>query len=110
MPTYTTEEKIDYIFNEMKAQKRARIFKTFFKVTIFWFIVFLYFNFVHWLEKQKVIDNISSVISDITKPIAQGIVNDMIWDTTNTKDLEKSISDQIKSNPDLLKQLQNIQN
>ncbi len=110
MPKYTSEEKIDYIFNELKSQKRSRIFKTLFKITIFWFIIFLYFNFVNWLDKQVVIDNISWIISDITKPIAQNIVNDMIWDTTNTQNLEKSISDQIKNNPDLLKQLENIQN
>lgn len=109
MPTYTPEEKIDYIFKELKAQKRDRIFKTLFKVTILIFIIFLYFNFIHWIEKQKIIDNFSSIISDITKPIAQNIVNDMIWETTDSKTLENSITEQIKNNPELLNQLKNIQ-
>ena len=105
MTLYTTEDKIDYIFKELKSQKRARILKTIFRLVVIWFIIYIYVNFIHWLNQEEIMKTITSTISDIAKPITQDLVNDMINNNTKSIDtwnLQNSLLDQLKNNPDLL--------
>ena len=111
MKTYTYEDKIDYIFNELKTQKRWRKYKLIFKVLIILWIIFMYFNFVQWLNKQELTNNISQMISDLIKPISQNIANDLMNDVmnnnwiNNTQDISKWLINELKKNSDLLNNL-----
>ena len=102
----TTEEKINYIYNHIKTEKRNRIFKIFFKITII-FTIFYWSQYIInnvWQEKIQTI--VTKQISDITVPIIKDLV----------KDLEKSsvdwinsdmLMDTIRNNPELLNKIKN---
>lgn len=104
MPTYTTEEKIDYIFRELKAQKRTRILKVLLRISILWFMIFLYFEYIHSIDKEIIINNVSEIIWDIVKPIAENMVNDMLNNTNSigTQNLQESLLEEIKNNPNII--------
>lgn len=79
----TNDQKIDYIYNEIKAQKRARYFKLFFRIAIFWFIIFLYITYIYWMTKQEITKVAWQKLWEIVAPIVEEMVNNII----NTKGL-----------------------
>lgn len=85
MKEYTTEEKIDFIFNELKAQKRNRIFKIIFKLIIIWFIVYWYFIVKDMIENKNFVWEATNMIWEIVTPITESIVDNMVektWEKT----------------------------
>lgn len=78
MQIYSTEEKLDYIFEELKFQKKARIWKMVIKIVFLLALIFLYFNYLHWISKEELNKNISTFLSNLVEPIAKNLVNDMI--------------------------------
>lgn len=99
MADLSFEEKIDYIYKELKAQKRWRLFKLFLKLAIIWLIITL----LNSADKQQIIDSTTKFIWDIAKPITESIVKDMI--NGGSKDVTNWLIDQLKDNPDLLNKL-----
>ena len=86
----TLEEKIDFIYNELKSQKRnyriKLMLKIFIIIAIYYFIVMylprLPKEKIDWYKKQ-VTDFISTQVSNIATPIVQNITNKMIKDMSS---------------------------
>lgn len=86
----TLEEKIDYIYNELKSQKRnARIklmLKIFLIIAIYYFIVMylptLPQEKIEWYKKQAT-DFISTQVSSIATPIVQDMTNKIMKDMSS---------------------------
>ncbi|MDD2870731.1 MAG: hypothetical protein PHS49_01975 [Candidatus Gracilibacteria bacterium] len=77
----STDEKIDYIYNEIRAQKRARYFKLFFNLTIFGFMIFLYFTYINGMTKEEVTKIAGNKLGEIVAPIVKNMVDDIIKDS-----------------------------
>ncbi|MFK7780051.1 MAG: hypothetical protein QM490_02790 [Candidatus Gracilibacteria bacterium] len=75
---YTPEEKIDYIFKELKKQKTIRTSKAFLKIILIFLLIYGYFTYIHGLDKEELMANFSSYIQKIVQPITENIVNDMV--------------------------------
>lgn len=86
----TLEEKIDFMYNELKSQKRNSRLKIFFKVfiiiAIYYFIVMylptLPQEKIEWYKKQAT-DFISTQVSSIATPIVQDMTNKMMKDMSS---------------------------
>ncbi len=84
------EEKIDYIYKELKQQKRARILNFFFKLSILALLIFWIINIGKWLENKVIIDKVSNIIWEIIKPIVTDLTkNQELNDIVNQKVLDK---------------------
>lgn len=102
------EKKIDYIYNELKAQKRRRYFSLFLKFILVGLIIFAYFIIFPKLDKDKVMSTFSENIIKIVKPITQSLVNDLVnnENINNTQNNSTEILlKKFKDNPDLLNNL-----
>ncbi len=96
------EEKVDYIFNTLKAQKRNARIQLAFKVAILLGVFYFFFIYIPSLPqenktafKETVTNFISSQISEIAKPMIEDISKDMINDMwkTNSEDLVNQVLD-----------------
>lgn len=74
MAEISFEEKVDYIYKELRWQKRTRFLNFVFKLAIITLLIFWILNISKWLENKSVISKISSTLWIIVKPI----VNDLI--------------------------------
>lgn len=81
----TLEEKIDFIYKELKAQKRNRQFKFFFKIAIFATIIYLVFfylpNMSETIKKDletKLSWYITQTVGWLIKNMTQDMTEDMI--------------------------------
>jgi len=102
----TADEKIDYIYKELKSQKRSRFFKIILKFIILWLIFYFYSTILINLNKDELITELSKNISKIVTPIAQDITKGILENnTTNTNNINNSLIEEIKNNPELLKKL-----
>lgn len=112
----TLEEKIDYIYTHLKAQKRnARIklsLKIFVIIAIYYFVVMIYPTIPQEkIEgiKSDVSKMISSQVSAIAKPMIEDITNDMVknmWETNGdtvggTTINQSKIDEFLKKHPEL---------
>ena len=79
----TAEEKLDFIYNELKQQKRLRYFKLIIKLLIVWYLIYLISNFSDILVSKNLTEEISKSIWDIAKPIAEEISKDLIEQKIN---------------------------
>jgi len=95
------EEKIDYIYKELKAQKRGRLFKLFIKIAIIGLIVTL----LNSVDKDKIMGAATKLIWDIAKPITQDLIKDIMQDNISPTNVQNSLLEEIKNNPDLLNKL-----
>ncbi len=103
MTNYTQEEKIDYIFKELKSQKRGRIFKWLFRIIILFLLFFAYKNFIEWLNREELIENAASGIWEIVQPITENILkNIMDWQKIDTWNINSQIT------PELIDELKKI--
>lgn len=107
----TFEEKIDYIYNDLRAQKRAKIFRF---LLIFWAIwwVIVFFN---WTERQDIIDASTKVLWNIVKPITQRVIDDMVTDMgkenwINTENIQNWLMHEVEKNPTILDNFDNNAN
>ncbi len=80
------EEKVDYIYKELKSQKRTRFLNFFFKVSILAILIFWAINVTKWLENDTFISNVSNWIGTIIKPI----VNELIKENTGSWIIENN--------------------
>ena len=104
-PEPSFEEKIDYIYKELKWQKRSRFLNFTFKLFVIWILIFWAMNIAKWLESDQVINKISSTIWSIVKPIVTELVKDLWEAPINPENIPNSLIDQIKENPELLDNL-----
>ena len=77
-PDLSFEEKVDYIYKELKSQKRSRFLNFFFKISILIILAYWAFNITKWLTNEAIIAKISSNLWTIVKPI----VHDLIKETS----------------------------
>ena len=97
MADFTEEEKIDYIFKELKFQKKSRYFKWFFKIMMLLVLIYGYFYIIPKLDKDKFFGVISDNMVDFVRPITENLVNDMLErETEKAKDSTKAISDALR--------------
>ena len=102
MSNYKLEEKIDFIFKELKYQKKTRLYKLIIKLIFIGSIIIIYFSFIQWLDKDKLIKDFSSQIAEIVTPITKNIVSEMVNDNTpNVKNIWQWLIDDIKNNPNI---------
>jgi len=99
----TTEEKIDYIYNDIKARKRWTIIKFIFKIAILIFIIVSVINFTKDLNKEELTEKLTDTITDITAPIVNDILQDL--EIKNTEFQKEKIDDFLKNNKDFVNQL-----
>ena len=96
MADFTEEEKIDYIFKELKSQKKSRYFKSFFKIIILFILAYGYFYIIPTLDKDKILGVVSDNMLDFIRPITENLVNDMIEkETEKTKGSVETISNSL---------------
>jgi len=84
-PDLSFEEKVDYIYRELRWQKRTRFLNFIFKLSLVAILIFWAVNISKWLENDAVISKISSTLWTIVKPI----VNDLINENTSTWEIIK---------------------
>ena len=65
------EQKIDYIYNDLRAKKRWAVLKWVLRFTIFWLIVHFYIVILPTLDKEKILRDFSNEIIDIALPIIE---------------------------------------
>lgn len=70
----TQDEKIDYIYNQMRNQKRYAIFKVIFKVIVIIFIVVSILNIYQSLDKENMIESLQGKFSEFTYPIIENLL------------------------------------
>ena len=78
MDDFTEEEKIDYIFKELKSQKIWKYFKWFFNIFIILLVVHIYYNIIPNLDKSEIIRAFADNMIEFNRPATEDIVNDMI--------------------------------
>ena len=84
MSDYSIEEKIDFVFKELKYQKKARLSKLIFRLIFIALIIFVYFSIIQWLDKDKLIEKFSSQIFEIITPITQDLVKNLVDDNVES--------------------------
>ena len=101
MSQLTQEEKIDYIYKYIKAEKRNRIFKILFRILIIVAIFYWTQYLIENIWEDEIKKTISSQIWDITSPIVKDLVSDLETWNVNWIDREK-IQQILRENPALL--------
>ena len=101
MTEITQEEKIDYIYNHIKAEKRYYIYKILFKVWIFIAIFVSIYNMYNNLWADKIKSTISTQIWELTSPIIKDLVQDLEDNTVNWINSDV-LMETLKNNPELL--------
>lgn len=87
------EEKIDYIYNHIKTQRRMWIFKFILKNSIIIIIVIILNNYYKNVDKNDFIDSAQQQFSDFTYPI----IENLLEQTNNNlqKDFQQQIEQQL---------------
>ena len=106
MTQLNQDEKIDYIYNYIKTEKRNRIFKIFFKIFLIIAIFYAAQYIINNIWTDQIKKTISSEIWDITSPIIRDLVEDL--DKSSIKGIKKQlILDTIKNDPEILNKIKN---
>lgn len=79
------EDKLEFIYKELKAQKRSRMFNMCLKITMLWFIIFLYITYIHWMSKEELTKEASKILWEIVRPIAEDMAKNIIQNNPNLK-------------------------
>ncbi len=74
------EQKIDYIYNDIRLKRTWMFFKWFFRLIIFWILVHFYFNAWPSLDKEKITEEVSTKITDAMFPVVEKMTNNMLDD------------------------------
>ena len=103
----TFEEKIDYIYWNLRAQKRAKILRFLIILSAIWWLIVI----SNWTDKQDVIDSATKVLSNIVQPITQRVIDDMVnSNTINTQWLQEWLMHKIEQDPTILDNFKNNDN
>lgn len=86
----TQDEKIDYIYTQLRNQKRYTIFKVIFKLIVIIFIVVTLSNVYQSLDKQNMIESAQDKFSDFIYPIIENLM-----EKTN-EDLQQKYQQQLQ--------------
>lgn len=86
----TQDEKIDYIYSQLRNQKRYAIFKVIFKLIIIIFIVVILSNIYQSLDKQNMIESAQDKFSEFVYPIIENLL-----EKTN-EDLQQKYQQQLQ--------------
>ena len=90
MANITSEEKIDYIYSELKKQKRNSNMKMFFKIIVFVIILFyVYKVYSYWY--QNLLQDLLDLILPAVQDSVQGVMDQ------NKDGLIEAIKDQTSS-------------
>ena len=95
MSILTIEEKIDYIYEELRVQKRTRNLKIILKIVIIWFIIFIYMTYFHPIDKEKLISEFSWTLSEYVNPLTQELLKNVDLKNNTTEEISNWI---IKNN------------
>ena len=100
-PELSFEEKIDYIYKELRWQKRTRFLNFAFKLSLLIILLIWAFNINKWLENDAVLSKISSSIWTIVKPIVNELIkeNTASWIDLNDINTETIEIPEIINNP-----------
>lgn len=101
MTQLTQEEKIDYIYNYIKSEKRNRILKVILKILIIVGLIYWSQYLIKNVWEEQIKKTISTQIWDITEPIIKDLVTDLETGNVNWIDRDK-IQQILKENPALL--------
>lgn len=101
MTQLTQEEKIDYIYNYIKSEKRNRILKVILKILIIVGLIYWSQYLIKNVWEEQIKKTISTQIWDITEPIIQDLVTDLDQWSVNGISKDK-IQKILKDNPALL--------
>lgn len=80
----STEEKIDYIYKEIRKQKRVKYVSLGIKIFFVLFLVYTYYKIIPSFDTSKYKDNITDKFSEIIQPITEKVVNSMIDEKTDS--------------------------
>ena len=69
------EQKIDYIYKDLRSKKRGAILKWIFRLIIFWLIIHFYITILPTLNKDKIVEEIWNEIIEIVIPIVEKTIN-----------------------------------
>lgn len=86
----TQDEKIDYIYNHIRNQRRFWIFKLILKLIIILFIVISLINIYKDLDKENIIEDLQETFTQFTYPIIENLL-----EKTN-EDLQKKYQQQLQ--------------
>lgn len=86
----TQDEKIDYIYNHTRNQRRFWIFKLILKLIIILFIVISLINIYKDLDKENIIEDLQETFTQFTYPIIENLL-----EKTN-EDLQKKYQQQLQ--------------
>lgn len=79
------EDKLEFIYKELKTQKRSRMFNMCLKITMLGFIIFLYITYIHWMSKEELTKEASKILWEIVRPIAEDMAKNIIQNNPNLK-------------------------
>lgn len=104
----STEEKIDYIYKELKRQKHSRVFGLILKLFVVLGMVYFFVYIFPQLDKEWIINHVINIITDLVKPITENVLKSLMdtstWSAWDQNSLN-TILEQIKNNPELLNNL-----
>lgn len=83
------EQKIDYIYNDLRRKKTWLIIKWIIRLFILWLVVHFYFFILPTINKDRIVNKIWDKIINIVAPIIEKTVNKIdinkTQNTTNNK-------------------------
>jgi len=101
MTQLSHEEKIDYIYSYIKAEKRNKIFKIILKVILVLVLFFWAQYLINNIGQDQIRKTITDQIWDITAPIVKDLVKDLdAWSVWGIN--KERIQQLLKENPSLL--------
>lgn len=105
MSDLSDEEKIDYIFNHIKLEKKGTYLKYSLKIILFWVLIYWYFYVINNFSKEAIIERITTEITSLSRPIVDSMVKDMQADMTKQYDDLKWKAWEIEISDDLLNKI-----
>jgi len=88
--TSSFEEKVDYIYKELKSQKKARYLNFLFKFFIIIILIYWVMNINKWLQNKTISNKISTTIWTIIKPIVSDLIKNMDLNTIYQENKNKN--------------------
>ena len=109
MANITLEEKVEYIYKELKRQKKTRHINFVLKIIIIIIFIFWIISINNWLTSETITSKISSTLWTIAKPIINDLVEEMsTWTTESEENIPNKINESIGS--ELINNTQNNDN
>ena len=81
------EQKIDYIYNDLRSKRRGTMLKWLFRIIIFWLILHFYFAILPTMNKDKIVDEVWNKIIEIVIPIIEKTINNVNINNINVPNI-----------------------